>query len=56
MALPEKLAALLRVGQSAVLPRVHQGQCLIDVRCIPASQDAALIAAIRKAQKLQPEE
>ncbi|PCC83220.1 L-seryl-tRNA(Sec) selenium transferase [Corynebacterium accolens] len=56
VALPEKLAALLRVGQSAVLPRVHQGQCLIDVRCIPASQDAALIAAIRKAQELQPEE
>ena len=56
VALPEKLAALLRVGQSAVLPRVHQGQCLIDVRCIPASQDAALIAAIRKAQKLQSEE
>jgi len=47
----ESLAPHLRTGQPAVLPRVHQGQCLIDLRCIPADEDATVIAAIRAAQQ-----
>jgi len=27
--------------------RQHQGRCLIDVRCVPDTQDEVLIAAIR---------
>lgn len=51
VALEESVAAALRAGTPAVLPRVHQGQCLVDVRCIPASEDEDLIAAIRAAQE-----
>ena len=51
VALDESLAPLLRQGRPAVLPRVHNGQCLIDVRCIPASDDEKLAAAILRAQE-----
>lgn len=51
VALDEFLAPLLRQGRPAVLPRVHNGQCLIDVRCIPASDDEKLAAAILRAQE-----
>lgn len=51
VALDEFLAPLLRQGRPAVLPRVHNGQCLIDVRCIPASDDEKLAAAIFRAQE-----
>lgn len=47
--LPESVAAVLRTGEPAVLPRVHQGRCLVDLRCIPAADDARLLAAIRAA-------
>ena len=50
VAQPEELAAKLRTGTPAVLPRVHAGKCLVDVRCIPANEDQQLIAAILKAQ------
>ncbi|MGC5247888.1 L-seryl-tRNA(Sec) selenium transferase [Gordonia sp. DT219] len=45
--LPHHLAGLLRVGNPAVLPRVHDGACLVDLRCIPESDDDAVLAAIR---------
>ena len=51
VALDESLAPLLREGRPAVLPRVHNGQCLIDIRCIPASDDEKLAAAILRAQE-----
>ena len=51
VAVEESLAPHLRTGQPAVLPRVHQGQCLIDLRCVPAEDDATVIAAIRAAQQ-----
>ena len=47
--LPEQLAAALRTGDPAVLPRVHQGACLLDLRCIPQSEDQHLAAAVRAA-------
>jgi L-seryl-tRNA(Ser) seleniumtransferase len=47
--LPEPAAVLLRAGDPAVLPRVHDGACLVDLRCIPESDDDRLLAAVRTA-------
>lgn len=47
--LPEEFAEPLRLGDPAVVARVHQGVCLVDLRCVPASADAALADAIRAA-------
>ncbi|NNG36229.1 L-seryl-tRNA(Sec) selenium transferase [Nakamurella aerolata] len=47
--LPPAAAPALRTAQPAVLPRVHHGRCLIDLRCIPAADDARLLAAVRSA-------
>ncbi|WP_091530858.1 L-seryl-tRNA(Sec) selenium transferase [Microlunatus soli] len=47
--LPEAAAALLRTGDPAVLPRVHDGACLLDLRCVPESDDQVLVAAARTA-------
>lgn len=47
VALPENLARPLRLGATPVVARVSQGHCLVDVRCVPESQDAELIAAIQ---------
>ena len=44
--LPTHLAAPLRTGSPAVLARVHQGHCLVDLRCVPESADEALARAI----------
>ncbi|NUL46247.1 L-seryl-tRNA(Sec) selenium transferase [Cellulosimicrobium funkei] len=48
--LPEDLAPLLRTGEPAVLPRVHDGACLVDLRCIPEADDGRLADAVRAAQ------
>ncbi len=45
--LPEAAAPLLRAGTPAVLPRVHDGACLVDLRCVPEDQDETLAAAVR---------
>ncbi|MFJ4207853.1 L-seryl-tRNA(Sec) selenium transferase [Paenarthrobacter sp. NPDC089675] len=47
--LPEGLAVHLRTGDPAVLPRVHDGSCLIDLRCVPAADDQRVLAAVRQA-------
>ncbi|MDQ0028601.1 L-seryl-tRNA(Sec) selenium transferase [Arthrobacter bambusae] len=47
--LPEGLASLLRTGNPAVLPRVHEGSCLVDLRCIPAGDDDRVLEAVRRA-------
>jgi L-seryl-tRNA(Ser) seleniumtransferase len=47
--LPEAAAGALRAGDPAVLPRVHDGACLLDLRCIPESDDDHLLAAVRTA-------
>lgn len=44
--LPEAAAALLRAGDPAVLPRVHDGACLLDLRCVPEADDDRLLAAV----------
>ncbi|MCV7029879.1 L-seryl-tRNA(Sec) selenium transferase [Mycobacterium sherrisii] len=47
--LPAAAAAALRAGEPAVLPRVHDGACLVDLRCIPESDDDRLLAAVSAA-------
>jgi len=47
--LPETAAARLRTGSPAVLPRVHDGGCLLDLRCVPESDDGRLLDAVRAA-------
>jgi L-seryl-tRNA(Ser) seleniumtransferase len=47
--LPEAVAPLLRAGDPAVLPRIHAGDCLVDVRCVPQSEDATLLIAVQTA-------
>ncbi|MFD6813047.1 L-seryl-tRNA(Sec) selenium transferase [Enteractinococcus coprophilus] len=47
--LPESYAYPLRNGTPAILPRVADGQCLVDLRCVPADQDEALLTRLREA-------
>jgi L-seryl-tRNA(Ser) seleniumtransferase len=51
LALPEELATSLRTGSPAVLPRVHGGACLVDLRCVPEDADPVVAEAIRTAQQ-----
>jgi L-seryl-tRNA(Ser) seleniumtransferase len=44
--LPEAAAEPLRAGDPAVLPRVHDGACLVDLRCIREADDDSLLAAV----------
>lgn len=46
--LPESAAEPLRTGDPAVLPRVHDGACLVDLRCVPEADDDVLLAALRR--------
>ena len=47
--LPEAAARPLRLGSPAVLPRVHDGATLIDLRCVPEADDHHLLQAVRTA-------
>lgn len=47
VSLPEHYADALRHHEPPVVGRVHQGSCLVDIRCVPAHQDATIIAAIK---------
>jgi L-seryl-tRNA(Ser) seleniumtransferase len=46
VALPEALARPLRTGDPAVLGRVEHAALLLDLRCVPAEQDAAVADAV----------
>ncbi|AJR18204.1 L-seryl-tRNA(Sec) selenium transferase [Pimelobacter simplex] len=46
--LPESAAGPLRTGDPAVLPRVHDGACLVDLRCVPEDDDDRLLSALRR--------
>jgi L-seryl-tRNA(Ser) seleniumtransferase len=46
--LPEDCAAALRTGDPAIVTRVHQGRCLVDLRCVPAAEDASIADAITR--------
>lgn len=47
--LPVSTAQRLRLGDPAVLPRVHDDACLIDLRCVPEADDALVLTAIKQA-------
>ncbi|UVI36032.1 L-seryl-tRNA(Sec) selenium transferase [Brevibacterium spongiae] len=44
--LPEGCAPALRTGDPAIVTRVHQGRCLVDLRCVPETDDDRLAAAV----------
>ena len=46
LALPDEAAPLLRARTPAVVGRVHDGRCLVDLRCIPPTQDEAVATAV----------
>jgi L-seryl-tRNA(Ser) seleniumtransferase len=46
VALPESYAESLRTGDPCVVARVERAQCLLDLRCIPADDDARLRDAV----------
>ena len=46
VALPASYAEALRLGTPCVVGRVEAGRCLLDLRCIPAADDARLRDAV----------
>ncbi|HEY4535640.1 MAG TPA: L-seryl-tRNA(Sec) selenium transferase [Enteractinococcus sp.] len=48
ISLPESFAHPLRTGDPAILPRISEGRCLIDLRCVPATQDATISARLQQ--------
>ena len=46
VSLPERFAALLRSGTPPVLGRIERGRCLLDLRALPAEQDATVRDAV----------
>ena len=48
ISLPETYARRLRTGSPAILPRVADGRCLVDLRCVPADQDEVLLERLRE--------
>ncbi|MDN5851882.1 MAG: L-seryl-tRNA(Sec) selenium transferase [Actinomycetia bacterium] len=47
--LPESVAGALRSGEPAILSRVHDGACLIDLRCVPEADDDRVFTAVTAA-------
>lgn len=47
--LPEAVAHPLRLGDPAVLGRMHDGACLVDLRCVPEAEDENLTGAVQRA-------
>lgn len=53
ISLEEDYAEPLRTGTPAILPRVVDGRCLIDLRCVPTADDGVILKrlqAIREAK------
>jgi L-seryl-tRNA(Ser) seleniumtransferase len=46
VALPASYAAALRAGDPCVVGRVERDRCLLDLRCVAASDDARVVAAV----------
>ncbi|TDD96469.1 L-seryl-tRNA(Sec) selenium transferase [Actinomadura rubrisoli] len=49
VSLPEPYAARLRLGAPAVMGRIEDGRCLLDLRAVPDGQDAVIAGAVRAA-------
>ena len=54
VSLPAPYAELLRHGDPAVLGRVENGRCLLDLRAVPAAMDDRLRAAVLAATPADP--
>ncbi|TYB41203.1 L-seryl-tRNA(Sec) selenium transferase [Actinomadura chibensis] len=52
VSLPEPYAARLRLGAPAVMGRVDDGRCLLDLRAVPPADDDAIERAVRSAAGL----
>ena len=50
LALEPELAAPLRIGDPAVVATVRDGDCLLDLRCVPVSEDERLVRAVTTAR------
>jgi len=46
VALPPSYAQALRAGAPCVVGRVERGRCLLDLRCVPEAEDAAVCDAV----------
>ena len=46
LSLPESSARPLRLGDPAVVGRIEAGRCLLDLRCVPPTDDDGLLRAI----------
>jgi len=46
VALPEHYAAALRRGEPAIVGRIEDGQCLLDLRCVPPECDTEIVKAV----------
>ncbi|GGQ61318.1 L-seryl-tRNA(Sec) selenium transferase [Couchioplanes azureus] len=51
LALPGEYARPLRLGEPPVVGRVARGRLLLDLRCVPAERDPALVAAVSTAAR-----
>jgi L-seryl-tRNA(Ser) seleniumtransferase len=49
LSLPSEYAAPLRLAATPVVGRVERGRLLLDLRCVPADADDAVVAAVRAA-------
>jgi L-seryl-tRNA(Ser) seleniumtransferase len=50
VALPAEMAGPLRLGDPGVVCRVEHGRCLVDLRCVPESDDETVRAAVEAAR------
>ncbi|HEU5034758.1 MAG TPA: L-seryl-tRNA(Sec) selenium transferase [Mycobacteriales bacterium] len=46
VALPDRYAAALRLGDPAVVGRLDRSRCLLDLRCVPTERDRDLVKAV----------
>ncbi len=53
VALPERLAAALRLGEPPVVGRVERGRLLLDLIAVSPGDDAMIAGAVRRAVKAQ---
>ncbi|MGH9417749.1 MAG: L-seryl-tRNA(Sec) selenium transferase [Terriglobales bacterium] len=51
--LPERFAAPLRLGEPAVVARVADGRCRLDLRTVPPEDDGRLLAALCRLEQKQ---
>ncbi|GAA4530512.1 L-seryl-tRNA(Sec) selenium transferase [Brachybacterium paraconglomeratum] len=52
LAVEEELAGPLRIGDPAVVTTVRDGDCLLDLRCVPATEDERLLRAVTTAREV----